>query len=78
MQDHVAAIRNGVKEVQSYSLLPNLAGAEVHNEWVLCSTFANQEAMNAYRVAELHQDFVAFCEPYTESFKAAFFETPHM
>ncbi|MBN35061.1 MAG: hypothetical protein CMM46_09855 [Rhodospirillaceae bacterium] len=41
MQYHVAAIRNGVKEVQSYSVLPNLAGAEGHNEWVLCSTFAS-------------------------------------
>ena len=24
------------------------------------------------------KDFVAFCEPYTRSFKAAFFETPHV
>lgn len=43
---------------------------------MLHSAFDDDEAMNAYREALLHREFVGFCDPYTEDFLIAYYHAP--
>lgn len=76
MQDYVARIGGEMEEVRAYHLAPNQSAGEGDYNWVLSAAFSDNEAMNTYRVAPLHQEFVAFCDPYTEDFLAVSYEAP--
>jgi quinol monooxygenase YgiN len=76
MQAYVARIGAELEEARAYHLAPNAAADGDGYNWVLHSAFDDEAAMNAYREAPLHQEFVGFCEPYTEDFLVAYYQAP--
>ena len=68
MQVHVATIRDGVGEVRSYELVPNIAAGGKGYNWAILSSFDSEAEMERYKVHPLHREFVAAADPYTEDF----------
>ncbi len=76
MQTYVGRIREEVAGTRTYHMAPNEGAGDGDFNWVLTSSFDNEDDMNAYRVAPLHQAFVAYCDPYTDDFLAAYYRAP--
>ena len=76
MQAYVSRIEAELEETLAYHLTPNEAAGDDGYNWVLHSAFADEAHMNAYREAPLHQEFVGFCDPYTEDFLVATYQAP--
>jgi quinol monooxygenase YgiN len=76
MQAYVARIGAELEETRAYHLTPNAAPGRNGYNWVLHSAFDDEAAMNAYREAPLHQEFVGFCDPFTEDFLIAYYQAP--
>lgn len=79
MQAHVARIGAELEKARAYHLTPNDAAGHAARggyNWVLHSAFDDEAAMNAYREAPLHREFVGFCDPYTEDFLIAYYHAP--
>ncbi len=76
MRTYVGRIREEVASTRTYHMAPNKGAGDDDFNWFLTSSFDNEDDMNAYRVAPLHQAFVAYCDPYTEDFLAAYYRAP--
>jgi hypothetical protein len=68
IQDYAERIRDQLREVRSYEIVPNVAGGSKGYNWAILSAFDNEADIEAYKVTPLHREFVAFCDPYTEDF----------
>lgn len=67
-------IRDEISEAREYRFVPNKAAVPGEYNWVLLAIFETESDMNAYRVHPLHQEFVAFCDGYTEDFLVFFYD----
>ena len=75
IRDYVAAIAAQVDQVRSYVLVRNTSAVAKGFDWAILSAFDNEADLDAYRVAPLHQEFVAFTDPYTVDYMALDYES---
>ncbi len=66
LQNYANRIRDEIKEVRHYEIAPNIAAGSKGLNWAIISKFDSESDMQNYKNNRLHQDFVAFCDPYTE------------
>jgi len=75
IHDYVAAIAVQLDQVRSYSLVRNTSAVAKGFDWAILSTFDDEADLEAYRVAPLHKEFVAFTDPYTVDYMALDYES---
>ena len=68
MQHFVGKIKEEVPEVRDYHLVPNMVGGECDFNWAIISEFEDQNAIEIYKQAPIHQRFVEYCDPYTDDY----------
>ena len=75
MRNYVARIAAELDQVRSYALVRNTSAIAKGYDWAILSAFDNAADMATYRVAPLHQEFVAFTDPYTADYLALDYES---
>jgi quinol monooxygenase YgiN len=75
MRDYVAAIAAQLDQVRSYRLVRSTSAVAKGHDWAILSAFENEADIAAFRVAPLHQEFVAFTDPYTADYMALDYES---
>lgn len=66
LQSYGNRIREQIKEVRHYEIVQNIANGKKGFDWAILSKFDSEADMQTYKATELHQNFVAFCDPFTE------------
>ena len=77
IQEYVARIQTEIAEVKTYHFARNDAARNADDfNWVLFAAFEDTDAMEAYRIHPLHQEFVTYCDGFTDDFVAVFYQGP--